>query len=376
MKNIDFLYFDAGGGHRAAATALSAVAQQQNRDWAVRLVHLQEQLDSLDIFRQLTGLRLEDVYNLILKKGWTLGSAQLMRPMQWLIKLYHPAQVRLLDKFWRNDPRPDLVVSLVPNLNRAAYQGLARARPGVPYVSILTDIADYPPHFWMEKQDQYFICGSDRAVEQALAMGHRRERIFRVSGMILHPRFYDLAPLDRTAERRKLGLDAQAPTAIVLFGGQGSPMMEDIARSLDGTQLIAICGKNEKLATRMRAMKRTAPMHVEGFTREVPTFMRLADLLIGKPGPGSISEALRLGLPVIVERNAFTLPQERYNCDFVVENSLGVVLPNFRDIAAAVDKMLEPEAYARYRAAAGRQDNRAVFEIPDILERICASHSR
>ena len=114
-------------------------------------------------------------------------------------------------------------------------------------------------------------------------------------------------------------------------------------------------------------------MFVEGFTKQVPYYMRLADFFIGKPGPGSISEALAMKLPVIVERNAWTLPQERYNADWVVENGVGIVLPNFRGVRAAVADLLKPDNYERYRAAAERRNNRAVFEIPDILEKILTS---
>jgi 1,2-diacylglycerol 3-beta-galactosyltransferase len=357
MKKVDFIFFDAGGGHRAAANALKESVERQGKPWRIRLVNLQEVLDPLDVFRKVTGLRLEDVYNLLLKKGWTLGSPQLTRGMQLVIRLYHGPQVRLLEKFWLADP-PEMVVSLVPNLNRALGESLRKALPGVPFVTVLTDIADYPPHFWIERQPQYFICGSAKAVEQARALGHDDHHIFRTSGMILHPRFYEPVEIDRSSERRKLGLDPGAPTALVLFGGQGSNVMLEIARRLDRVQLIAICGKNERLAARMRGLRRTAPMHVEGFTREIPYFMKLADCFIGKPGPGSISEALHMGLPVIVERNAWTLPQERYNAVWVVENG------------EAVSEMLKADRFAAFRAKASAQKNRAVWEIPDILQRI------
>jgi 1,2-diacylglycerol 3-beta-galactosyltransferase len=117
-------------------------------------------------------------------------------------------------------------------------------------------------------------------------------------------------------------------------------------------------------------MPHAAPMFVEGFTKEVPRYMQLADYFIGKPGPGSISEAVAMRLPVIVERNAWTLPQERYNADWVREMGVGIVLPNFRGIARAVEELLEPSAYQHFRDATVRLVNRAVFEIPDILERI------
>jgi len=373
MKRSDFVYFDAGGGHRAAANALKQVIERERRSFEVRLVNLQELLDSIDVFRKLTGLRLQDVYNLMLKKGWTLGSPQLMAGMHAIIRLFHGQQVKLLERMWR-ESRPDLVVSLVPNFDRALFESLRRVLPTVPFVTVLTDIADYPPHFWIERQRQYFVCGSDKAVEQARALGHDESHVFRVSGMILNPSFYEIAPLtpeQRAAERTRLGLDPSAPLGLVLFGGQGSAVMLEIARHLSAKrQLLLICGHNQKLAARLRSLPHQAPMFVEGFTKEIPRYMQLADYFIGKPGPGSLSEAVAMHLPVIVERNAWTLPQERYNAEWVREQGIGIVLPNFRGIATAVEQLLEPAAYEKFRAATSRLNNRAVFEIPEILERV------
>jgi 1,2-diacylglycerol 3-beta-galactosyltransferase len=372
MRKLDFVFFDAGGGHRAAANALRQVMEQQERCCEIRMVNLQELLDTLDVFRKVTGLRLEDLYNTMLRKGWTLGSPQLTAGMHLVIRLFHSRQVRVLVDFWRKS-RPDLVVSLVPNFNRAMGESLRRALPGVPFVTIITDIADYPPHFWLERQEQHVICGSDKAVEQAMEMGHAPAMVHRVSGMILNPKFYELTPLTeeaRKAARADLGLDPEKPVGLVLFGGQGAAVMLDIADSLQDRQLMLICGHNRKLRAKLAAMAHRAPMFVEGFTREVPRYMQLADYFIGKPGPASISEAVALRLPVIVENNAWTLPQERYNAEWVREQGVGVVLPNFRRIARAVEEMLEPSAFARFRSATERLHNRAVFEIPDILEGI------
>lgn len=372
VKKLDFIFFDAGGGHRAAANALREVMESQSRPVEIRMVNLQETLDSLDVFRKLTGLRMQDIYNLMLKKGWTLGSGQLTAAMHVVIRLFHGRQVRALDEFWRRS-RPDMVVSLIPNFNRALGESLRRALPGVPFATILTDIADYPPHFWIERQEQFLVCGSERAVEQALAMGHAEPMVFQVSGMILSPRFYEaprLSPERRAAARAELGFDAERPVGLLMFGGQGAAVMLDIARRLEDRQILAICGHNGKLAAKLRAMPRTAAMFVEGFTKDVPRYMQLADYFIGKPGPGSISEAVFMGLPAIVERNAWTLPQERYNAEWLREHSAGIVLPDFRGIARAVDELLEPAAYERFQAATRRIHNRAVYEIPDILERI------
>ena len=375
---LDFLYFDAGGGHRAAADALRRVIAQQQRPWEVRLVNLQEVLDQLDIFRKLTGLRLQDIYNLMLKKGWTLGSPQLTTGMHMVIRLFHRAQVRLLRALWEQR-RPDMVVSLVPNFNRALAESLRAALPGTPLVTILTDLADYPPHFWLEPVEQHIVCATARAAGQALAMKHAKEKVHRVSGMILNPAFYDIPPLDpaqRRAARASVGFDPGRPVGLVLFGGQGAAVMLDIARRLPARQLLLICGHNQALAARLRSLRHEAPLFVEGFTSEVPRYMQLADYFIGKPGPGSISEAVHMRLPVIVECNAWTLPQERYNAEWVREQGIGIVLRSFRGIAAAVDRLLDPAHYAGYQAATESLQNRAVFEIPDILEAIAREGKR
>jgi len=374
---LDFIYFEAGGGHRSAATALQSVIASEGYGWNVRLVNLQEVLDPLDVFRKLTRIRLEDIYNLLLAKGWTLGSAQLLPIMQGIIRIYHSAAVDLLTKYWRAR-RPDMVVSLVPNLNRALFESLAKAVSGTPFVTILTDLADYPPHFWMEKQKQYFICGTQRACEQANLMGHSDSRIFGVSGMILRPHFYDPHTSNRAEERQKLGLDPDLPTALVLFGGEGSNVMLSIARRLGNCsvdlQLVMICGRNASLKARLQQVKTRNKIFVEGFTREIPYYMRIADFFIGKPGPGSISEALHMRLPVIVESNAWTLPQERYNAQWVSEQNVGIVVKNFRQIESAVRELLSEDRLAQMREKIIGTSNRAVFEIPVILEGILARH--
>jgi 1,2-diacylglycerol 3-beta-galactosyltransferase len=289
------------------------------------------------------------------------------------MRLSYRAQVEEMRKFFAKS-HPDLVVSLIPHFNRAIGEALKAERPGVQLVTVLTDIADHPPHFWIDF-DHPVICGSDRAVRQAREAGVSRANILRTSGMILNPAFYEPLLVDRIGERVRLGLRPEVPTALVLFGGEGSDEMVKIARVLNrrenNVQAILLCGRNEKLAARLRAIDKIIPMHVEGFTREVPYYMELSDFFIGKPGPGSISEALAKRLPVIVQRNAWTLAHERYNADWVLEQEAGLVVKDFTsELAGAVRTLLEAKNYARFRQRAASIRNRAVFEIPDLLEKM------
>ncbi len=382
---VDLVYIDAGGGHRASALALEAAIVRAGLPWNVRLLNLREVLDPTDGFRRFTGIDPEDVYNQRIKRGWTAGLAQELKVLQAMIRWSHAALVRRLRAHW-SATRPDMVVSLIPNFNRALRTSLASARPQAPYVTVLTDLADHPPNFWIEQGlDQHVVCGSARAVQQARDAGCAPSRIHATSGMILRHGFHDAQDGEsctdhehrRADARRQLGLDPHRPTGIVLFGGQGAKAMLDIARRLPDVQLILACGHNAKLADALRALPARpgqAPRLVLGFTPDPARYMRLADFFIGKPGPGSVSEAVQMRLPVIVACNRWTLPQERYNAQWVREHGVGIVVPGFKKVSQAVEALLAD--LPAYRAATLRMRNRAAFEVPEILRQVLQSVSR
>src|ERR1700728_5401196 len=89
MKTIDFVYFNAGGGHRSAAIALDTVIREMELPWTVRLVNLFEVLDPRDVFGKTTGMKPEQYYNARLARGWTVGLAQELKVLQALIRLSH-----------------------------------------------------------------------------------------------------------------------------------------------------------------------------------------------------------------------------------------------------------------------------------------------
>jgi 1,2-diacylglycerol 3-beta-galactosyltransferase len=379
LQKLRIVFFDAGGGHRNAANAIKTVIEQQSRPWQVQLLNLQDLLDSIDPLQKIAKIRLQDGYNLLLRKGWTRFTPQMLMMLHGVLRLRHRVVVKALSKYWGQNPA-DVVLSVIPNFNRALAESIRSTLPAASFVTLITDFADYPPHFWIERESQYVICGTERAVAQAIALGHTRENVFRTSGMVLNPRFYSTAQVDRTKERERLGLRPDWPTALVLFGGHGSSVMLKIAQRLQQSelqvQMILICGHSEKLANALRSMPATKPMFVEGFTKKVDYYMSLADFFIGKPGPGSIAEALHFKLPVIVERNAATMPQERYNTEWVVENDAGIVLSSFDEIESAVQKLLDGTTLQRLRANVSKFHNRAVYEAVDILAKLMDANTQ
>ena len=213
MKTVELIY--SMRGHAAQQAMLDS-------PWRVRLVNLVEMIDPQALFHKTTGVQPEDVYNRRLSSGFTIGLTQELKVLQFLIRLGHNALTRKLRSYWIRT-QPDLVVSLIPNFNRSLCQSVSSALPGVPLVTVLTDMADHPPSFWIEPdQPQHVVCGAEHAARQALAAGCAPQRIHRTSGMIIHPSFYATSTVNRVAERRAVGLDTDQAVGVVLFGGLGS----------------------------------------------------------------------------------------------------------------------------------------------------------
>ena len=400
MPRIQLFYVNAGGGHRAAAESLAAVLRSASppsgqAPAAVELCDLQEILRPADLFHRYLHLDTQGIYNQLLARGWTWGMGAMVPILQALIRWRQPQLVRYLAEFFQSHP-PDLVVVLMPHFNCCIAQALARAAPQARWAVVLTDLADTPAApppgraaprdyachaprsrrtatFWLAGPPPWVACGSPHAVGQARAAGLPETRILSASGMILSPRFYDLPPLDRAAERRRHHLDPGLPLALVFFGGQGSRAMPEIARHLARApqpwQAVFICGYNEPVAARLRQMCLPYPHCVLGFTREIPYWMRLADVLFGKPGPGVLQEATHLGLPAVVTVNSATMPQERFNGDWLQEQGSGLVLRSWRQLPDLWPR-LTLSHLERMRQCARSVSNQAVFEVAAWLRRL------
>jgi UDP-N-acetylglucosamine:LPS N-acetylglucosamine transferase len=369
MKKVYFTIYDMGAGHRSTANALKEVIEQRNLPWEIHIV---------EVFKEVFKTHLPQyIYNnLVLKKKWAkvINDSFSVPLFKRQIRFRHRAWHNYLRKFW-HEQQPDLVVSLMPLVNRVLYESLQEEFPNTPFVTSMTDFADCPPHFWIEPQEQFLICPSEQAIQQAQAFGYSEERLFRTSGVVIHPRFFEPANCDRTVERKRLGLDPNLPTGLVIFGSQGAKEMLEIAERLDQSslnlQLIFICGRNEQLATLLRSSQGRLPRLVEGFTTQIPYYMDLCDFFIGKPGSVGISEAIARKLPVITEcHQIMTMFQERASADWLVENEFGIAIENFHEIDKVVEQLIAPENFSRYQRNVEAYNNRAVFEVVESLESI------
>jgi 1,2-diacylglycerol 3-beta-galactosyltransferase len=173
-----------------------------------------------------------------------------------------------------------------------------------------------------------------------------------------------------------MGIPEGAFVVLILFGGKGAPEMRPLARELlladSRWHVVAVCGENPGLRAALGPLEGESGgrLHALGFTDRVPELLAACDLLLSKPGPGAIAEALHFGVPLVVPSNGHTIPQERFNARFLEENHLGVVVRHWREMPGVAAWLArEPAALGRLRAAAVAQPaNRGVYEAVDVLD--------
>ncbi len=224
-------------------------------------------------------------------------------------------------------------------------------------------ITDYDVHaLWLCRTvDRYYVALPESA-EYLVAIGIPREKL-HVTGIPVDPLF--AKPVDRNAVRKHLGLDPSAPIVLAAAGGEGVGPVEQLVRGLlelrRPWQIVAIAGKSEKMRKRLEALSRQAGSLPEGaprlcpvgFTTEMDQYMAAADLLVGKAGGLTTSEALARALPMVLIE---PIPgQEERNADHLLEAGAAIRCNNLPVAAWKVAALLDDPARLKQMQEAARR---------------------
>ena len=358
-----FLYItDAGGGHRGSANSLKAAVEARGLPWDVTIVNVYRTIwPSIEPFAKLFDLYGEDAYNFVLEHNWT-GLAVWMKPLaRWAAAFNRRPGARLM-KAWLEKEKPDLGVSCMPFVNDVFTD--AHQAAGIPLALICTDLVDVKPYMWFTpdicRQAAFVAAGCEQARDQARDSGAGERAL--LSGLVIHPKHFDPAArqLPKAVARGHFGLDLDLFTVLIVMGGYGGPSIKQFSLGFEQPgrrwQVLACCGKNEALKAELDLLapsmqNRLVPI---GFTKELHLLMRAADLIVSKPGPASLQEALAMGCPMVLD-NAQTMPQEVPNADWVKGLGAAISVDRRRDMAAAVAGLEKaPETLAGMREAIAR----------------------
>jgi 1,2-diacylglycerol 3-beta-galactosyltransferase len=242
---------------------------------------------------------------------------------------------------------------------------------GVPRVTVITDWVNFH-QAWTDLRADCIICPSQAAYELCRRRGVPADRLL-VAGLPIHPRFLDAIKhfKDKPSMRLQLRLRPHAPTVLLTGGGDGTEPLRQyaaaLARSPLDVQVLAVCGRNRKLAERIREDNH-AGVHVFGFVDNMPELLLAADLLGTRAGPGMIAEGLACGCPLLL--TGYLPGQEEGNVREIVNRGLGTYVPKPDALVRAVETWYEKPSAERTEdalQARAASDPSAAFAIADTL---------
>ncbi len=320
QRRVLFLIADTGAGHRSAANAIHHAMRQLTESPSHAPARAPVPT-GLDAPRRAANTPESDAWEALIVDAFVASSRF---PLRNGVFLYGPAikhsprlygqffrmtntssrfraAWRLARPFWYQglmrlflETQPDVIVSVHPLLNHNTLQILHDLDVKVPFVTVVTDL------------------------------------------------------VSREALRAELGLDPHLPTVLLVGGGEGAIGLAESALALGHSnlaiQMIVVTGRNQQLFAQLQR-ERTGfrvPAQILGFVHNMPDLMHAADVIVTKAGPGTITEAMACGLPIIL--TGAVPGQEEGNLSWIVDNDLGVLARSPGAVVAALQDMLSPES--------------------------------
>lgn len=337
--HIVFYFSDTGGGHRSAAEAIIEAVQLEYKD--------QVTLEMVDFFKDYAPPPFNHVgamypYMVKAPRLWgasfhaTDGRAQarFITTTMWPIAR-QPARALV-----RGHPA-DLIVTVHPFANSFALRALGNNRP--PFITVVTDMVTTHA-LWFDKRADIILVPTEIARERAIKYNMPEEKV-RVVGLPVADKY--CKPKGRKSTlRKKLGWPTDKPIVLMVGGGDGMGPLGKTAREIDASGLdvglVVVCGRNQRLKASLESQKWENPVFIYGFTHDMPDFMRAADFIVTKAGPGTIAEALNAELPIILYSK---LPgQEDGNVTFVVAEGAGVWAPTPQEVVRTLTRWISHPA--------------------------------
>jgi processive 1,2-diacylglycerol beta-glucosyltransferase len=385
----------AGAGHVAAAAALEEAWR------ALRPADNVERLDLIQFFSPLHKRvyaegyvqlveRAPELWGLLFKKT---DNPRVTRRLSRLSRLF-PSNSRKKFTNYLKQFRPDAAlcthyapletlgllrqkgsecgVTRRPNLIEKTGTRIAHPSEGWKHPFVVSIVTDFEAHaLWMNSCVDLYCVAAEETKARLVARGAVADQV--VSTGIPVAAKFSLKP-DPRAIRQTLGLRDDQPVLLVLSGGFGMGPVAEILAELDKVpqpfQVVVVTGRNEELRRELAAQTRKHPTHVLGFSTNMHELMKVASLIVTKPGGLTTSEALALGRPLFILN---PIPgQEAANSDFLLERGAAAKVNRVEDLPYRVEKLLGSKKLAEMAKAAkalGRPQS-ATAVCNEVLKRL------
>lgn len=349
-KRILFLFSDTGGGHRSATDAMMEATEAE---FPGRF-----DCTKVDFFREYYPRPLKyapEIYPPISRVpsawafSWRVSDGK--GRTKAVNDLTYPYLRKAAKRLVRENPA-DLIVSVHPLVNTTLARAMRKAPR--PFITVVTDLVSTHA-FWYDRRADLVVVPTEQARQKAIEYGIAEGNL-RVIGLPVAQRFSQPLP-DRAGWRDEHGWANDRPVVLLLSGGDGMGPVRRVAKAINEARLplslAVICGRNTDLLEDLQDVDWQIPVHLYGFTDQMPEFMAASDIVVTKAGPGTISEAFIEGLPIILY--ARLAGQEDGNVSYVVAQGAGVWAPRPREVVDTLRDWIEhPDALAEASAASRR----------------------
>jgi len=327
-----------GDGHKQVAKAISEAVEYTLPNASPIILDIMEwihpYLYPVSLFVYKRGIkRFPQVYSYFYKKTRVKNSFSTK-----LNSLFTFGLQTMLEVIQRIRPR--VVVSTYPFaagiISKLKEQGLIN----IPAVTIITDYTDHS--YWIHPYTDLYIVGSNQVRDRLISLGIEDDKI-KNTGIPVRQRFIKSQPRELLLD--KYGMRSKKFTILIMGGGDGFigkgrstfRALESVSQTL---QLIIVCGRNRKLKKQLGLKLKNYKHDVLllGFCENIQELMAISDLMITKPGGVTTSEALAMGLPLLIYH---PLPgQEEDNAEFLWKSGLAFLAKTENDLILTIESIL------------------------------------
>jgi processive 1,2-diacylglycerol beta-glucosyltransferase len=344
FERVLILSASAGAGHVRAAEALKNAFKEMNAAQDIRHVDTLEYTNK--VFRRLySKTYLDMVKSAPEMLGWLYDYLDQPWKKERRRLAFDRLNTRPFVKLLK-DYRPDLTVCTHFLPAEIISWLKAKERIARPPAIVVTDL-DIHAMWLCHHYERYFVPLEETRVHME-KLGIPATKI-SVSGIPIDPVF--AKHKDKLEMRRKHGLKLDRVTILVSAGGFGADSLDHVITSLmelqHEAQVIAIAGRNEELRQRLVSLvshakrKTRVAVNVVGYTTEMDEYMSASDVILGKPGGLTTSEALAKGLVFVIVN---PIPgQEERNSDHLLEEGVAVRCNNLPALAFKIDRLLSDD---------------------------------
>lgn len=349
-KKILILTSKGGGGHAAVSKALCGYLKDQ---YDISVINaLQDILGSFDPMQYITFGKAngEDFYNFCLQCRWTSFINKFINMGCWGFRYHKDRMEQVIMNFLKKE-KPDLIISVIPIINFMILN--VAQKLDIPFLVLTNDLdttnyihALNKPCY---KKFYYTIAFDDESIRQKILPAQIPYKQVKVTGFPLRPEFF--TPKNKNIIKKDFNIPNDKPLIMLLMGGAGSRASLRYVKALACTEtpihIIVCLGRNEKLRRHINRI--ILPKHITlsiiGFTDRIADLMAISNVLITKPGPGSVCEAIVSNLPMIIDQTNDPVCWEMMNIHFVKKYGFGDILQSFQDLQSILAKYIKDPNY-------------------------------